>query len=96
MAKNARQTASRMLDMMVRFSIRLSFPTVVPGEAEQSPRAAVSDRDGEDVGVLRGGGAAKEGEGGSVQGQVLCRVQLSWVPGAEWSSKVRTLIQRPK
>lgn len=62
--------------------------TAVPGETEQPPRAAVPDRDGEDAGLLRGGGVAKEGRGGKLQGELFGRVQPPWLPGAQRPSQV--------
>lgn len=67
----------------------------MPGETEQPPRAAVPDRDGEDAGLLRGGGVAKEGGGRKLQGEIFGGVQPPWLPGAQRPSQVslkRTLL----
>lgn len=66
------------------------------GEAKQPPRAAVSDRDREDAGVLRGGGVDEEAKSGKVQGEILGRLQLSGVPGAERPSKVKDVEEKAR
>lgn len=68
---------------------------VVPGETEQPPRAAVADRDGEDAGLLRGGRAAKEDQGGHLQGQLLRGLQPPRLPGAQRPPQVSVVRSLP-